>query len=79
MCFEFYLANRSIQRAEVAGYVVSKKVASKKVTLYLDDGSGIVQCSKFYDEADYEKSLPFASVSLGDMVAVRGRIIMFNE
>jgi aspartyl/asparaginyl-tRNA synthetase len=79
MCFEYYLANRSIQQVEVMGYVVSKRVMSKKVVLYLDDGSGVVQCAKFYDESDYEKSLPFANVNLGDVVSIRGRIVMFQE
>ena len=47
MCFEFYIADRSVQRVEVAGYVVSKKVASKKVVLYIDDGTGVIQTSHY--------------------------------
>ena len=79
LCYEFYLCNRSIQRVEIVGYVTCKSIKTKKVILYIDDGSGIIQCVKFYNETDYEKSLPFANVSIGDLVSIKGRIIIFNE
>ena len=79
LCYEFYLFNRSIQRVEVVGYVVSKSIKSKKIILYIDDGSDVIQIVKFFDETDYNKSLPYSNISLGDMVSLKGRIVMFNK
>ena len=79
MCYELYLCKRSIQRVEVVGTIVSKAIKSEKIILYIDDGSGILQCVKFYDERDYTRSLPFAHISLGDLVSIRGRLTFFNE
>ncbi len=78
VCYEFYLCNRSIQRVEVVGCCVSKVIKSKKVLLHLDDGTGIVQCVKFFDETDIDKSIPFSNVVLGDMVSIRGRLVLFD-
>ena len=79
MCYHFYLCNRAIQKVEVEGWVVSKVIKSNKVILFIDDGTGIVQCVKFFDDTDYEKSLPYANVVLGDTVSIRGRIVMFDR
>lgn len=79
LCFEFYLFNRSIQRVEIVGYVVSKAIKAKKIILCIDDGSDVIQCVKFYDENDYDRSLPYSKTSLGDVVSLKGKIVVFNK
>ena len=79
MCYQFYMCNRAVQKVELVGCIVSKAIKSSKVILHLDDGTAIVQCVKFFDDTDYEKSLPYTNVNLGDTVLIRGRVVMFDK
>ncbi len=60
------------------GTLVCRAVKSKKILIYIDDGTGVIECVKFFSEKEFEKALPYTSLSLGDCVVVRGKIIFYN-
>lgn len=45
--FLFYLCNRGISKVEIIGWVTSIQITSKKIIYYIDDGTGIIRCTKF--------------------------------
>jgi hypothetical protein len=47
--YEFYLFDRPVQKIEIVGTIIGKVVRAKRVLLYVDDGTGVIECSKIYN------------------------------
>lgn len=67
--YEFRICGRPISKVELVGIVVRKAVKSRKVILQIDDGTGLIECLKFYD-SDY--AVPLQHIQIGELVSVKG-------
>ena len=76
--YEFYLHKRALQKVEVLGVITSKVVRSKRVLLNVDDGTGVIECSKLYNSAENEPT-PLVEFRLGDLVSIRGTLAIAGE
>jgi len=76
--YEFYLYDRPLQRVEVVGVIVKKTVKTKKVMIEIDDGTGVLECTKLYNSAENEP-VPLQGFSLGQLVCIRGQVAMAGD
>lgn len=81
--FLFYLCNRPISKVEIMGRVISIQIRLKKITYYIDDGTGIMRCTKFLNINATDTTNQVIntinganSFEVGDLVSVRGTIVL---
>jgi len=80
--FLFYLCNRPISKVEIMGRIISTQFRLKKITYYVDDGTGVMRCTKFLNNNSTTSNQFFSTISgsssfqVGDLVSVRGTIVL---
>ena len=81
--FLYYLCNRPVSKVEIMGRVISIQIRLKNITYYIDDGTGMMRCTKFLNikATDTTNQVVNAisgsnSFEVGDLVSVRGTIVL---
>ena len=74
--YECYYFDRPIVKVMIVGIVRSREVKKYKLWLQIDDGSAVVECSKYYD--DRWQGEPYPEVQVGDIVSVQGAVSIFK-
>eukprot|EP01031_Cornospumella_fuschlensis_P025369 gene25369-30635_t len=71
--FVFSLRSQPIGQVEITGLVVSVDIKLKRVIVHLDDGTGIVRCTKILDGIS---TFDTSALNLGNLLTIRGSIEM---
>ncbi|RYG98868.1 hypothetical protein EON65_50930 [archaeon] len=71
--FVFFLHTQPIGQVEITGLLVSVDIKIKRIIVHLDDGTGIVRCTKVVDGIS---TFDTSSLTLGKLVTIRGSIEM---
>jgi hypothetical protein len=50
--FQFLFHERPISKVEIAGIVVNTVIQSRRISIYVDDGTGIVKCMKILNDGE---------------------------
>jgi hypothetical protein len=50
--FQFLFHDRPISKVEIAGIVVNIIIQSRRISVYVDDGTGIVKCMKILNDGE---------------------------
>jgi hypothetical protein len=50
--FQFLFHNRPISKVEIAGIVVNIVIQSRRISIYVDDGTGVVKCMKILNDGE---------------------------
>ena len=72
----FFLHGYPIQKVHIGGVVVSRQVGSKNCQFSIDDGTGSIDCIKWYTPAE---SIEGFAPCLGDWYIVQGRLSEFRS
>eukprot|EP00466_Bigelowiella_natans_P020799 jgi/Bigna1/139691/aug1.51_g14399 len=73
----FSILGHPISRAEIVGTVVEISLKHNRITLSVDDGTGVVNCTRFSDEAGGISST-FKKINLGDLVRLHGTLATYR-
>lgn len=71
--FVFTLRDQPIGQVEITGILVSVDVKLKRIIAHLDDGTGIVRCTKILDGIS---AFDTSCLVLGNLITIRGSIEM---
>lgn len=70
--FVFKLNQTPISKVEAIGIVRRLERRDRKTWLSIDDGTGIMDCVKFYKDTD---ALPYRDIVVGNMVSIKGMLL----
>jgi hypothetical protein len=73
--FGFEIYGRPIRKAEVVGIVRGISQKAKRTLVTVDDGTEVVDCLRFFDSDEIP---PFQGLEIGNLVSVKGSIIMIE-
>jgi len=69
------LFGHPVSRAEILGYVVSVQQRASLVSYTVDDGTGLIQCTRWWTNSDTEREV----LSVGELAWFRGKFQYFRE
>lgn len=78
--FENRYLGRIVTKVEVCGLVTRLQRKTKKVTVRIDDGTGVIDCIKYTDPDNLEQdATPFPHLQIGDLVTIKGDLRLLES